>query len=183
MFHGAVLEPPEPLSNGCGAIELDPANDLPTELKTASDERAAIAEFDDGLDRNAAERLAWNEVTDLVIPDQSHQESDVSCPYPEVNQRLQELMAKGIKRSEAEARAWGEAINKWHRCHGKKPDPTCCAGCGQRHNDGFRTMQLLNGAVVHLGDDHGLNCLIEYGRRWRTAAADGLRAMDIAGVN
>jgi hypothetical protein len=92
-------------------------------------------------------------------------------------------MACGINRSKAEVRTWGEAINEWHRRHGKKPDPTRCAGCGQRHDDGCRTMRLPDDAVVHLGDVHGLNCLIEYGQRWRTAAADGLRAMDIGGVN
>jgi site-specific DNA-methyltransferase (adenine-specific) len=79
-FHGTVLEPPEPLCDGCEAIELDPANDLPTELKTAFDERAAIAEFDGGLDRNTAERLARDEMTGLVISDQNHQGSDAQPP-------------------------------------------------------------------------------------------------------
>ena len=37
---------------------------------------AAIAEFDGRLDREATERLARNEVTSLIIPDQSHQRSD-----------------------------------------------------------------------------------------------------------
>jgi hypothetical protein len=40
-------------------------------------------------------------------------------------------------------------------------------------------MQLPDDAVIHLGDVHGLDCLIEYGRRWRTAAAEGLGAMDV----
>ena len=36
--------------------------DLPANLRAAFEERAAIAEFDGGLDRAAAERLAWAEV-------------------------------------------------------------------------------------------------------------------------
>ena len=36
--------------------------DLPADLRDAFEERAAIAEFDGGLDRAAAERLAWAEV-------------------------------------------------------------------------------------------------------------------------
>ena len=35
---------------------------LPVDLMLAFEERAAIAEFDGGLDRAAAERLAWAEV-------------------------------------------------------------------------------------------------------------------------
>jgi hypothetical protein len=37
--------------------------DLPADARDAFEERAAIAEFDGGLDRAAAERLAWDEVT------------------------------------------------------------------------------------------------------------------------
>jgi hypothetical protein len=36
--------------------------DLPVDLMFAFEERAAIAEFDGGLDRAAAERLAWADV-------------------------------------------------------------------------------------------------------------------------
>jgi hypothetical protein len=36
--------------------------DLPADLRDAFEERAAIAEFDGGLDRAATERLAWAEV-------------------------------------------------------------------------------------------------------------------------
>jgi hypothetical protein len=35
---------------------------LTADLRNAFEERAAIAEFDGGLDRDAAERLAWTEV-------------------------------------------------------------------------------------------------------------------------
>jgi hypothetical protein len=37
--------------------------DLPADLRAEYEERPAIAEFDGGLDRGAAERLAWAEVT------------------------------------------------------------------------------------------------------------------------
>jgi hypothetical protein len=35
---------------------------LTADLRNAFEERAAIAEFDGGLDRDAAERLTWTEV-------------------------------------------------------------------------------------------------------------------------
>lgn len=46
-----------------GGIRPVAAIDLPADLMLAFEERAAIAEFDSGLDRAAAERLAWAEVT------------------------------------------------------------------------------------------------------------------------
>jgi hypothetical protein len=42
--------------------------DLPADLRDAFEERAAIAEFDGGLDRAAAERLAWAEVIREDVP-------------------------------------------------------------------------------------------------------------------
>jgi hypothetical protein len=42
--------------------------DLPADLKDAFEERAAIAEFDGGLDRAAAEQLAWAEVIGESTP-------------------------------------------------------------------------------------------------------------------
>ena len=36
---------------------------LPADLRNAFEEQAAIAEFDGGLDRDAAERLTWAEMT------------------------------------------------------------------------------------------------------------------------
>jgi hypothetical protein len=56
-FRGSV-EPAETRTNPCRT-----AADLPADLRAAFEERAAIAEFDGGLDRTAAERLAWTEVT------------------------------------------------------------------------------------------------------------------------
>ena len=55
-----------------------PVDSLPASLKSAFDERAAIAEFDGGLDRDAAERLAWDEVTGSAVPDQGCQRSDAA---------------------------------------------------------------------------------------------------------
>ena len=42
--------------------------DLPADLRDAFEERAAIAEFDGGLDRAAAERLAWAKVIREDVP-------------------------------------------------------------------------------------------------------------------
>jgi hypothetical protein len=41
---------------------------LPVDLMLAFEERAALAEFDGGLDRAAAERLAWDEVIGEAEP-------------------------------------------------------------------------------------------------------------------
>jgi hypothetical protein len=42
---------------------------LPASLKAAFEERAAIAEFEGGLDRAAAELLAWDELNDGPLGD------------------------------------------------------------------------------------------------------------------
>ena len=40
-------------------------------------------------------------------------------------------------------------------------------------------MSLLDGAAVHLGPNHGFDCLIAYGEKWRGAAYVGLAAMGL----
>jgi hypothetical protein len=53
----------------CPAVPPVPVDSLPASLKVAFEERAAIAEVDGGLDRAAAERLAWEEVNAGPIGD------------------------------------------------------------------------------------------------------------------
>ena len=74
--------------------------------------------------------------------------------------------------------AWGEAEVEWHRRHGAKPDPARCAGCGERLPSGAG-MQMLDGAVVHVGDPEVVECPAVYGAQWRGAASVGLMALGL----
>jgi hypothetical protein len=80
------------------------------------------------------------------------------------------------KHEEAHALAYGETLNLWHSTYGQRPDPHSCAGCNKpigRSN----LMALSDGARVH--DDADLRCLISYGDRWRTTAANALKRLGI----
>jgi hypothetical protein len=68
---------------------------------------------------------------------------------------------------------YGEAMTIWHLQSGAKPDPRCCAGCGGPVAHPVHT--LPGGAAVCPTDD----CLITYGRKWRTAAAAALATLGI----
>ena len=74
--------------------------------------------------------------------------------------------------------AWGEAEIIWHYWHGAQPSRDRCAGC-----DAFMLdepgMHQLDGAVVHIGSDYGLECLIAYGDRWRGTARAALEALGL----
>jgi hypothetical protein len=82
------------------------------------------------------------------------------------------------RRSLEEARqlAYGEAECLWHARYGRRPDPHLCAGCDGPVGSA-NIFALPDGARVH--DDAGLACLTSYGDRWRTAAAEALRALGI----
>jgi hypothetical protein len=84
----------------------------------------------------------------------------------------------GWQRNEALSVTWGEAEVFWHERHGALPDRYHCAGC-QSLLLGQATMALSDGARVHWDDEHGLDCLILYGRRWRGAAAAGLAELGL----
>ncbi|KAA0681860.1 hypothetical protein [Roseomonas genomospecies 6] len=134
------------------------------------DERAAIAEHDAGLPRSTAETVA-----DACHPLQHGAEPANWREWfdAEVAARIP---AMGM--AAAERRAWGIAMDLWHRRHGVKPTPHRCAGCGGRL-DGTRVFMLPDGAPVHDGDRF-LRCLGVYGRRWRSQAAAALTALGIA---
>ncbi|MGH7100398.1 MAG: hypothetical protein ACREE4_22510, partial [Stellaceae bacterium] len=53
-----------------------------------------------------------------------------------------------------------------------------CAGCREPIG-GFDALPLGEGNRVHLGEAHGLDCLLAYGRRWRGAATRALVAMGL----
>jgi hypothetical protein len=66
MMTATVTNDPRQHQDTAGHVPAYPPvaiEDLPVDMMLAFEERAAIAEFDGGLDRAAAERLAWAEVT------------------------------------------------------------------------------------------------------------------------
>jgi hypothetical protein len=141
--------------------------DLPVDLMFDFDERAAIAEFEGGLDPAAAELLAWDAVNAGPIGD-----------TPEawrawMNYRIRPWMARGLSRAEAMRSVWSEAECIWHLRHGAPPDPDRCAGCGEWMLDG-PGMRFMDGAVIHFGNPDRLDCLILYGQEWRGAASADL---------
>jgi hypothetical protein len=92
---------------------------------------------------------------------------------------------RGFSQAEARRIVWGEAEWKWHLRHDPPPDPDrCagdpdrCAGCGKRilAGDG---MEMLDGAMVHIGDPEVVECLAIYGAQYRSAASVGLMAMGL----
>ncbi|WP_157599379.1 hypothetical protein [Skermanella aerolata] len=92
--------------------------------------------------------------------------------------RTDHWLEHGLLSIEAGRVAWGEAENVWHRRHGAEPSFDRCAGCDAFMLDG-PGMSLLDGAVVHVGQDYGLECLTAYGQKWRGAAYVGLMAMGL----
>jgi len=77
---------------------------------------------------------------------------------------------------EATTLAYGRLINLWHDRYGQRPDLHRCAGCDGPVGS-TNIFALPDGARCH--DGAGLACLIAYGDRWRTAAAEALRALGI----
>ena len=75
--------------------------------------------------------------------------------------------------------AWGEAEVVWHLRHGTRPDLRRCAGCGAWLEGAGGTMAMIDGAVVHIGGSHGLDCLLLYGEAWCDAGRAGLIALGI----
>jgi hypothetical protein len=155
--------------------------------RVAFEERAAIAEFEAGLDCDAAERLAWAEVTDSLEEPNSPKRfhtgpagDDASAWRAWMRSRIPVWRARGLITAEALRSVWSEAEDEWHRRHGATPDPDRCAGCGEWMLDGpGKTFE--DGAVIHFGNPDRLDCLILYGQAWRTAASAGLIALGLKG--
>ena len=83
----------------------EPANDreaLADDLRAIFDERAAIAEFDGGLDHEAAERLARQEVTSGPAGD------DVTAWRPWMRSRLPVWRERGLSAREAARLVWSK---------------------------------------------------------------------------
>ena len=148
------------------------ADDLPPDLQAAFDERAAIAEVDGGLAREAAERMARQEVTNGPAGD------DVTSWRSWMRSRLPVWQARGLSAREAAPVVWAEAESAWHLRHPPAANPDRCAGCGEWMLDG-PGMSMLDGAVIHFGNPDRLDCLIIYGEAWRAAASAGLVALGL----
>jgi hypothetical protein len=71
--------------------------------------------------------------------------------------------------------AWGDLQNEWHALHGRRWPNWQCAGCDGAIS-GRRALDLPDGNRVHL---EPIDCLINFGRRWRDAANTGLGALGL----
>ena len=82
----------------------------------------------------------------------------------------------GHLRADAEHLAFGEMILEWHRRYGARPDPDRCAGCGD-DLPGKSGLALCDGARVHFDAVRKVDCIITYGKKWRSAAVAALREL------
>jgi hypothetical protein len=80
--------------------------------------------------------------------------------------------------AEAERLAFGDAILEWHRRHGARPDSRRCAGCDDEL-PGEGGVSLCDGARLHLDGVRGVDCIIAYGHRWRSAAVAALQTLGV----
>jgi hypothetical protein len=76
---------------------------------------------------------------------------------------------------EAASLAWGEIADRWHRLHGERVPAGRCAGCGELIGD-RPALDLADHNRVHFD---ALDCLLDYGRRWRDAATRALVALGL----
>jgi hypothetical protein len=81
------------------------------------------------------------------------------------------------QRSWKEARrlAWGDLQNEWHERHGTRWPICQCAGC-DRAIGGARALDLPDGNRVH---DMPIDCLIDFGKRWRREADAALTSLGL----
>lgn len=79
---------------------------------------------------------------------------------------------------EAKSIAYGEMLLEWHLHHGSRSSSRRCSGCeGELQGDG--RLVLIDGAALHFDSAHGVDCLIAYGQKWRSAAVAGLCALGL----
>ena len=83
---------------------------------------------------------------------------------------------RGYPPEMAEALAYGEAINRWHKLYGQRQDPALCAGCGELLS-GAEVLILPGSSRVHIDDEW--SCLRAYGKRWRAQAVRALAEVGI----
>jgi hypothetical protein len=71
--------------------------------------------------------------------------------------------------------AWGDLENEWHHQHGKRCPSWQCAGCDAPIG-GAQALNLPDGNRVHF---EPIDCLIRFGKRWRSAACQALVALGL----
>jgi hypothetical protein len=71
--------------------------------------------------------------------------------------------------------AWGDLQNEWHKKHGRRWASWLCAGC-EKPAGGLNSIDLADGNRVHVDP---LDCMIEFGRRWRGDADSALVALGL----
>jgi hypothetical protein len=87
----------------------------------------------------------------------------------------------GLPRPEADRRAFLHALVEWCNRHPPEADPNLCAGCGGAINTvGTDWRPLGDGATVHYGGRHGLQCFEAHGAKRRDEACKALAALGLA---
>jgi hypothetical protein len=71
--------------------------------------------------------------------------------------------------------AWGDMLNEWHSLHGRRWPAWQCAGC-EKLIGGLEPLNLPDGNRVHF---EPIDCLISFGRRWRSDAQAALTALGL----
>src|SRR5262245_33464164 len=73
--------------------------------------------------------------------------------------------------------AWRDLQNEWHELYGRRWPSWQCAGCDAPIS-GREALFLPDGNRVH---SEPIDCLITFGRRWRSEAGAGLVALGLKG--
>jgi hypothetical protein len=76
---------------------------------------------------------------------------------------------------EARRLAWGDLENEWHELNGQRWPSWQCAGCDAPIG-GLQALNLPDGNRVHF---EPIDCLIRFGKRWRSAADKALVAFGL----
>jgi hypothetical protein len=71
--------------------------------------------------------------------------------------------------------AWGDMLNERHSLHGRRWPAWQCAGC-EKLIGGLEPLNLPDGNRVHF---EPIDCLISFGRRWRSDAQAALIALGL----
>jgi hypothetical protein len=77
---------------------------------------------------------------------------------------------------EAERLAYGELLDEWRKLHGRRWPAWQCAGCDEPIG-GPSALVLADEYRVHFDEER--ECLIRFGRRWRSEAAAALEAIGL----
>jgi hypothetical protein len=77
---------------------------------------------------------------------------------------------------EAERLAYGELLNEWRKLRGRRWPPWQCAGCDGPIG-GLSALVLADESRIHFDEER--ECLIRFGRRWRSEAVAALQAIGL----